>query len=105
MKKITLLLLSMAIAATVSAGVLSRGNAYRPMGKATANASMKAPSRVDLITEQPEGTEVNYMRGGEYLLSSFYGYEPAEQTGRVKVVYADDGHTVYIQDILCYGEG
>ena len=75
------------------------------MGKATANASMKAPSRVDLITEQPEGTEVNYMRGGEYLLSSLYGYEPAEQTGRVKVVYADDGHTVYIQDILCYGEG
>ena len=66
---------------------------------------MKAPSRVDLITEQPEGTEVNYMRGGEYLLSSLYGYEPAEQTGRVKVVYADDGHTVYIQDILCYGEG
>jgi hypothetical protein len=75
------------------------------MDKATANTAVKAPSHVDLITEQPEGTMVNYMRGGEYLLSSLYGYEPAEQTGRVKVVYADDGHTVYIQDILCYGEG
>ena len=105
MKKLTLLFLCIAVCTTVSAGVLSRGNAYRPMDKATANTAVKAPSHVDLITEQPEGTMVNYMRGGEYLLSSLYGYEPAEQTGRVKVVYADDGHTVYIQDILCYGEG
>ena len=105
MKKLTLLFLCIAVCTTVSAGVLSRGKAYRPMDKATANTAVKAPSHVDLITEQPEGTMVNYMRGGEYLLSSLYGYEPAEQTGRVKVVYADDGHTVYIQDILCYGEG
>ncbi len=105
MKKFALLFISVAVALTASAGVYSKGNAYRPMEKASHATSIKAPERVDLITEQPEGTVVNYMRGGEYILSSLYGYEPAEQTGRVKVVYAEDGKTVYIQDILCYAEG
>ena len=48
---------------------------------------------------------VNYMRGGEYMTVSLFGYEAAAQSGRVKIVYADDGKTVYIQDILCYAEG
>ncbi len=104
MKKL-LLLLSVAVALSASAGVNSRGNAYRPMDKAPQAATLKAPSRVDIITEQPEGTVVNYLRGGEYLLSSLYGYDTDYQSGRVKVVYADDGKTVYIQDILCYAEG
>ena len=105
MKKLTLLLLSAAIAVSASAGIKSAGNPYRPMAKQSHAAMTKAPSRVDIITEQPEGTVVNYLRSGEYVLSSLYGYEPAAQSGRVKVVYADDGSTVYIQDILCYAEG
>jgi hypothetical protein len=105
MKKLSLLLLCLAVCTTAFAGVLSKGNAYRPMNKATANSAIKAPNRVDIITEQPEGTVVNYMRSGEYMTVSLYGYETAAQTGRVKVVYADDGETVYIQDPLCYGEG
>ena len=105
MKKLTLLLMSVAVAISASAVVKSHGNAYRPMDKMKSAAMMKAPSRVDIITEQPEGTVVNYLRSGEYITSSFYGYESALQTGRVKVVYAPDGHTAYIQDILCYGEG
>jgi hypothetical protein len=39
------------------------------------------------------------------MYTSLYGFMTDYQTGRVKVVYADDGKTVYIQDILCYGEG
>ena len=106
MKKLSLLLLlCTAMAVSASAGIKSAGNAYRPMDKARSHATVKNPSRVDIITEQPEGTVVNYIRTGEFLTSSFYGYETTEQTGRVKVVYADDGETVYIQDILCYGEG
>lgn len=104
MKKALLLLLGMAVAVSAAAGVKSTGNAYRPLGK-TAQATLKAPSRVDIITEQPEGRVVNYTRSGEYLLSSLYGYDTDYQTGRVRIVYADDGRTVYIQDILCYGEG
>lgn len=105
MKKILLLIMGVAVAVSATAAVRSTGNAYRPHDKASQAATLKAPSRVDIITEQPEGTVVNYTRSGEYLLSSFYGYETDYQTGRVKVVYADDGKTVYIQDILCYGEG
>ena len=105
MKKLTLLLLSAVIALSASAIVKSAGQGYRPLDKMKPNTMVQAPSRVDIITEQPEGTVVNYLRGGEYLFSSLYGYDTGNQTGRVRVVYADDGHTVYIQDILCYGEG
>ncbi len=105
MKKLALLITCVAVALSASAIVKSSGNAYRPMDKLQHAGMMKAPSRVDIITEQPEGTVVNYTRGGEYMTVSLYGYESAYQTGRVKLVYADDGQTVYIQDPLCYGEG
>ena len=105
MKKFTLLVLSVAVAISAMAGVTSRGEAYRPFVNPRSSQTVNAPSRVDIITEQPEGTVVNYLRGGEYLLSSLFGYDTDYQSGRVKVVYAEDGHTVYIQDIMCYGEG
>ena len=105
MKKLALLITCVAVALSASAIVKSSGNAYRPMDKLQHAGMMKAPSRVDIITEQPEGTVVNYTRGGEYMTVSLYGYESAYQTGRVKLVYADDGQTVYIQDPLCYGVG
>ena len=105
MKKLALLITCVAVALSASAIVKSSGNAYRPMDKVQHTSQMKAPSRVDIITEQPEGTVVNYTRGGEYMTVSLYGYESGYQTGRVKMVYADDGQTVYIQDPLCYGEG
>ena len=65
----------------------------------------KAPAKVDIITEQPEGNLVTYTRSGEYMTVSLYGYITDVQTGQLKVVYAEDGKTVYIQDPLCYGEG
>lgn len=105
MKKITLILICVAVAFGVSASVKSNGKPWRPFDKPSAETSLNSPSRVDIITEQPEGTVVNYTRSGEYLLSSFYGYDTDYQAGRVKIVYAPDGKTVYIQDILCYGEG
>ena len=104
MKKLALLMMCVAIALSAVAGVRGKGKPYRPL--VTPNSSsVKSPSRVDIITEQPEGTVVNYLRSGEYLLSSLFGYDTDYQSGRVKVVYAEDGHTVYIQDIMCYGEG
>ncbi|MBR5672950.1 MAG: hypothetical protein IKW97_00980 [Muribaculaceae bacterium] len=105
MKKLALLFMCVAVAVSASALVKSQGNAYRTVDKMAHKTALKAPSRVDIITEQPEGTEVNYMRSGEYMAVSLYGYETEAQSGRVKVVYADDGKTVYIQDILCYSEG
>ena len=98
-------MMCVAVAVVASAGVYSQGNAYRPMDKMSHKAALKAPAQVDIITEQPEGTVVNYSRNGEYLTVSLYGYLTDYQTGLVKVVYAEDGQTVYIKDPLCYGEG
>ncbi len=103
MKKLSLLIMCAVLALGASAQVQSQGNSYRPQGKTVPTG--KAHSRVDIITEQPEGTVVNYTREGEFMFTSFYGFETDYQTGRVKVVYAPDGQTVYIQDPLCYGEG
>ena len=100
MKKFSLLFLCMAVAMCAMAGVNLKDQAIRPMNKPS-----KAPLRVDIITEQPEGTVVNYTRGGGYMTVSLYGFVADYQSGRVKVVYADDGKTVYIKDPLCYVEG
>ena len=106
MKKLSLLFLSIAIALGASATVKSMdGKAFRSLNKGANPAMTKAPSRVDIITEQPEGTVVNYTRDGGYMTVSLYGYDADYQSGRVKVVYADDGKTVYIKDPLCYVEG
>ena len=105
MKKLALLMICMAVAVSASAGVNSKDNACRQIDKKVHKTALKAPSRVDIITEQPEGTLVSYTRDGEYMSVSLYGYEAGYQTGRVKVVYADDGKTVYIKDPLCYAEG
>ena len=64
MKKLSLLFLSVAIALGASATAKFHGNAYRPLDKAANATTTKAPSRVDIITEQPEGTLVKYTRGG-----------------------------------------
>ena len=62
--------------------------------------------RLPVITEQPEGELVTYVRSGNTLaLESFLFWAfvtASEQTGKVKVVYAPDGKTVYIQDVM-YG--
>ena len=59
-----------------------------------------------VITEQPEGELVTYVRGGNslYLESVlwFSFVSVGEQSGKVDVVYAPDGKTVYIKDIM-YG--
>ena len=105
MKKALLFFICIAFVGSAVAAPKGPGKPWRPSFKATSMTSFKSPSRVDIITEQPEGTVVNYTRAGEYLFASLYGYDTDVQAGRVKVVYADDGKTVYIKDPLCYGEG
>ncbi len=65
----------------------------------------KAAANVEIITEQPEGNVVAYSRSGEYMTASLYGYESMQQTGQMKITYANDGKTVYLLDPLAYGEG
>ncbi len=94
MKKLLLFIVTVAMALSVSA---AKTHSLSKPGK--------APARVDIITEQPEGEVVTYKRGGAFLVVSLYGYDATTQTGQTKVCYAPDGKTVYIQDPLAYGEG
>lgn len=54
-----------------------------------------------IIDEEPEGNLVTYIRTGYYM--DEYGW-PQLQVGTVDFVYADDGKTVYIQNLAytCY---
>ena len=93
MKKLLLFTIVMSMA--ICAGA-------RPVHKMSKPASKAG---VEIITEQPEGNVVAYTRSGEYLTVSLYGYETMEQTGQMKITYADDNKTVYLLDPLAYGEG
>ena len=102
MKKFSLLLACMVIAMTASAGVNLQGRAAN--GKinrvmpSTAKVEQKA-NRFSLPATHPEGELRTYLRGGEcdYASGSVYC---GEQTGKVYIVFAEDGETVYIQDIV-----
>ena len=61
--------------------------------------SRKAPARVDVITEQPEGELKTYQRSGGAMLS-FWGYlfTTYQDGGAMQMVFADDGKTVYLKD-------
>ena len=50
-----------------------------------------------VIEDMPEGELVTYTRSGDYYCSGDY----YQQSGQVNIVYAPDGETVYIQDIIC----
>ena len=49
-----------------------------------------------VIEDQPEGELVSYQRSGYYFSGNY-----RTQGGEVNIVYAPDGETVYIQDIIC----
>ena len=59
----------------------------------------RAPARVDVITEQPEGELKTYVRSGGAMLS-FWGYlfSTYQDGGAMQMVFADDGKTVYLKD-------
>ena len=56
-----------------------------------------------IITEQPEGELVEYVRtGNSFLYNSTYGLYIDDQSGKAYIVYAPDGQTVYLKDPI-YG--
>ncbi len=61
--------------------------------------SHKAPARVDIISEQPEGELKTYQRSGGAMYS-FWGYlfTTTQDGGAMQMVFADDGKTVYLKD-------
>ena len=68
-------------------------------GKLVMPQQRKAHSRVEVITEQPEGELKTYVRSGGAMLS-FWGYlfSTYQDGGAMQMVFADDGKTVYLKD-------
>lgn len=85
MRKSLLLAMAVAIAATASAQVR--------MAKSFATPK-------DIVTEQPAGQLVKYQRSGEGLYVSGEYCIPGEQNAITSIVYAEDGTTVYINNIF-----
>jgi hypothetical protein len=59
----------------------------------------KAPTRVDIIFDQPEGDLKVYERAGGAMYN-YWGYlfTTYQDGGAMKIVFAEDGKTVYLQD-------
>ena len=51
-----------------------------------------------MITEQPEGELVEYVRSGDAIIYSGGSYYLDEQSGTAYIVYAPDGETVYLKN-------
>ncbi len=110
MKKLSLLVVLLAAAVTASAAGQFKAN-VRQVNKLKLNkeqvmtkkaVAKKAPARV--INEQPEGTAFNYTTAGrcDYASNGYlYG---GEMSGNTRVVFAEDGKTVYVRNIL-YNSG
>ena len=100
MKKLSLLLAALAVAFAASASMPIRGNIntviqpkHRVIG---AEQTMAAP-----VTAQPEGELHMFVRGttGGYMYYS-NGIGVGNQSGNVMAVYAEDGKTVWLKDIM-----
>ena len=57
-----------------------------------------------VITEQPEGELYSYTRRGDCIYSSIWGIYHTQQSGKLNVVFGDDGKA-YIQNPIYYCEG
>ena len=68
-------------------------------GKLITPQQRKAPARVDVIYGQPEGELKVYERSGGAIYNYWgYVFSAYQDGGAMKMVFADDGKTVYIQD-------
>ena len=111
MKKLSVLFVALAVAASASAAGQFKAHVRnldkkivkeQVMTKKDIQAAKKTPARV--INEQPEGQAYNYTTTGraDYASSGYlYG---AEMSGNTRVVFAEDGTTVYVRNIL-YNSG
>ena len=106
MKKLFVLLVATAVAVGASAGVSFKSNHSLKHNKiintemTKLNAKeMKAKASLRVITDQPEGELKTYNRAGNAVYVSGGYLTAGEQSGRMNIVYAEDGK-VYLNNIL-----
>ena len=108
MKKLSLLLVALAVTVSASAGVSLKNNrvvkSNRIMPKTEMKSTikvnkLKATPRFGVITEQPEGELKSYNRAGSCLYASGSSFYYGEMSNRLDVVFAEGGK-VYFKNIL-----
>ncbi len=74
--------------------------------KSSVTQMRKAPARVDVITEQPEGELKIYQRSGGAMYNMWgYLFSTYQDGGAMQMVFADDGKTVYLKDPVSQAAG
>jgi hypothetical protein len=106
MKKLFVLLVATAVAVGASAGVSFKSNHSVKHNKIINtemtklnSKEMKAKASLRVITDQPEGELKTYNRAGNAVYVSGGYLTAGEQSGRMNIVYAEDGK-VYLNNIL-----
>ena len=104
MKKFTTMLLLVALATTASAQVqfAGRHDAGRYLLRPQMSHRSQAPRHVlgELVTTQPEGEARQYVRSGQGLVVYDNTLFTTDQSDKTTLVYADDGKTVWIKNIV-----
>ena len=54
----------------------------------------------EIITEQPAGELRNYLRSGSNIYQGWDNLYTTEQSGMADIVFAEDGETVYLRDVV-----
>ena len=107
MKKLSVLFVALAVAASASAAGQFKAHVRnldkkivkeQVMTKKDIQAAKKAPARV--INEQPEGSAYNYTTAGRCDYASGGYLYGGEMSGNTRVVFAEDGTTVYVRNLL-----
>ena len=80
--------------------VLAASDIFNPEYSFCTAARITLTTTPTIIWDQPEGNLVTYERSGYWF---FYDGDAGEQDGTVDIVYAPDGETVYIKDIIYDG--
>ena len=110
MKKLSVLLVALAVAVSASAGVGLKANRVVKSNKLTPKTEMtKNPvkmsqlkgksTRFQVINEQPQGEVKTYQRSGGAIYPSGNSIYSGTQDGRMEIVYAEDGK-VYMKNLL-----
>lgn len=106
MNKIITLAMLVALTTSASAQVQFDGRTTQKhvLRNNAAVTLKKAPrhAQSDIITDQPEGEAVRYTRGGQSLVVYDGVLYAEQQSGTTTIVYAEDGTTAYIQNLV-YG--
>ena len=106
MKKLSVLLVAAVVALGASAGVNFKASHAMKSNKVINTEmtkvnpkNLKAKADFRVITTQPEGEVKSYNRAGEAVYASSGSLYAGSQSGRMDIVYAEDGK-VYMKNIL-----